>query len=170
VPVIISGAKSYSYHKLTQVLWSSTERIRHLFSKHLSQTEVSQLNIAVLTNQNVLRLQISVKDLAFVQITDGEGYLGSVELSLRLRQFFVLGKDTVELSSSDEVHEEVNTKFLLEHVLHADNEGMFDAEHDVLFQSQVLQLLRVNDHVLPDALHCINLASSLVHHHVDLSE
>lgn len=33
----------------------------------------------------------------------------------------------------NEVHEEVNSKVTLEHIFHADYEGVLNAEHDMLF-------------------------------------
>jgi hypothetical protein len=59
---------------------------------------------------------------------------------------------------------------LLEHVLHADDEWMLHTQHDVLLQSQVLQLLTVNDYILPDTLHSVYESCLFLLDHVNLSK
>lgn len=57
----------------------------------------------------------------------------------------------------DEFHDEIDSEFILEHVLHVDDEGVFNAEEDVFLEFDVLVLLVVDDDVLPDALHGVDL-------------
>ena len=87
-----------------------------------------------------------------------------------IRQLLLLGEDAVQLSTSDEVHQEVNSELSLEDVLHANDEWMLDTKHDMLLQSQVLKLLRVDHNIFPDALHSINLLRLFVADHVHFSK
>lgn len=62
----------------------------------------------------------------------------------------------------DEAHEEVDSEFVLEDVLHVDDEGVLHVEEDVLLELDILVLLVVNNNVLPDAFHCENLLGPAV--------
>jgi hypothetical protein len=57
----------------------------------------------------------------------------------------------------DEFHEEVDSEFVLEDVLHVYYEGMIHIEEDLFFKFDVIELLIVNNNVFPNALHCIDL-------------
>ena len=70
----------------------------------------------------------------------------------------------------DEDHEEVDSEFVLEDVLHVHDEGVVHVEQDVLLQLDVLELLVVNDNVLPDTLHRKDLAVFIMLHQVNLAK
>jgi hypothetical protein len=83
--LIISGAARILRHLLlTQVLRSAAEGVGHLLTQHLGEAEVSELDVAILVDEDVLGLQVSVDDAAAVQVAQSQGHLGSVELSLKL--------------------------------------------------------------------------------------
>lgn len=61
-----------------KVLRSAAESVSPRFAV-LSETEVSELQIAVLVNENVLGLQIAIDDLHRVQVLKHQGHLRRVE-------------------------------------------------------------------------------------------
>ena len=61
-----------------QILWSSTKSKCSIFD-FLGESEVCDLDIAILGNENVLGLEISVDDIALVQIFKGQNNLGRIE-------------------------------------------------------------------------------------------
>ena len=58
----------------------------------------------------------------------------------------------------NEAHEEIDSEFVLEHILHVYYEWMLNVEQDVLLQLDVVVLLIINDNIFSDALHSIDVA------------
>ena len=104
-----------------QVFRSSTEsgggftRVGEEFSK----AEVSQLDVAIFINENILRFQVSVDDLVLVEDADSEHKLGGVELDCFLWESFDLEQVGVQVASPNVLEEEVDSVFILEHIVHA---------------------------------------------------
>ena len=87
-----------------------------------------------------------------VEIADGEADLEGIELDSLLREPLLDLKDLVELTATNEGHDEVKTLRRLKQVLHSDKERMIAAEEDVLLQLGVLDLFEVEQHVFADRL------------------
>lgn len=79
-------------HLRREILGRAAERVRLLtVSLHnLGQTEVSQHNVAVVVQKNVLWLEIAVDYITLVQVAEGQGDLRGVELGLRLGEALLL--------------------------------------------------------------------------------
>jgi len=60
--------------------------------------------------------------------------------------------------------------FVLEHELHVHEEGVVYSVEDVLLEADVLELLMLEDHVLPDALHGVEAAVRDMLDEEDLAE
>ena len=69
--------------------------------EELSQAEVSQLDVAVLIDEHVLGLQVSMDDFVLVEDTDSEHELGSIELDSFLGEAFDLEQVGVQVATSD---------------------------------------------------------------------
>ena len=104
-----------------QVFRSTTESGSGLagVGEELCQTKVSQLNVAVLVDEHVLRLQVSMDDLMLVEDTDSEHELGSIELDSFLGEAFDLEQVGVQIASPDVFEEEVDSAIILENIVHA---------------------------------------------------
>lgn len=98
------------------------------------------------------------------------GYLDHKELNLFSGEPLHLNQMPKQLASFDKFHQKINSVFVLEHVLHVDNEWVLDCEQDILLQLDVFILLVVNNNVLPDTFHCINSLSIDVLDEVNLSK
>ena len=105
-----------------------------------------------------------------MQVSKGHGDLSSEELSLLFGEFFDGDQMSEQLTSLDEVHQEVNSVVVLEHILHVDQEGMVNSVKNIFLKLDVLHLLVFDNNVLSDTLHCVQLACGLVLHEEDLTE
>lgn len=65
----------------------------------------------------------------------------------------------------DELHEEVDSEFVLKHILHVHNKRVVNIKQNVFLQLYILKLLIINDNVLPNALHCKELIRLLFQLH-----
>ena len=61
-----------------QVLGSSTKSVGPSFN-HLGKTEISQLEVPVFSDQQVLRLQVTENDVSIVKVLKYQDYLGCIE-------------------------------------------------------------------------------------------
>ena len=64
----------------SQVLWSSTKSVT-LIDDLLGEPEIGDPQMPVRTDEQILRLQISICDLSFMQILEGESYFSNIEQS-----------------------------------------------------------------------------------------
>ena len=87
----------------------------------------------------------------------GKCHLGSEELGLVLWEHAHLDQVAEELTTLDEFHQEIDTELVLEDVLHVNQKWMVDGAQDIFFKLDVLHLLILQDDVLADALHCVEL-------------
>lgn len=109
-----------------QILWSSTEcgcRFSRI-GEELGEAKVSQFDIAILVYQHVLWLQVSVDNLVLVEDTDSQDQLGGVELDCFLREALDLEQIGVKIATPDIFEEEVDSVFILEDIVHTEQEWM----------------------------------------------
>lgn len=66
-----------------------------------------------------------------VKVTNCHYDLGSVELDYIFGESLLALEDFIELTTSDERHDEVETKLRLEEIVHADKERMITAEQNI---------------------------------------
>lgn len=64
-----------------------------------------------------------------------------------------------EFTTLDKFHEEVDSIFVLENIIHANYERMFNIEENILFKLNVVKLLIVDNSVLSNTLHSIYVFS-----------
>ena len=96
--------------------------------------------------------------------------LGSEELGLVLREHADLDQMAEELATLDELHKEVDAVVVLEDVLHVYKEGVVDLAQDILLQLNVLHLFVLEDNVLADDLHCVQLMVGCVFDQEDFAK
>ena len=84
--------------------------------------------------------------------------LRSIKFSFFFWESFLTTQVSVEFTSSDEVHEEIDPDIFLEHILHVYYEWMLNVKQDILLQLDVVVLLIINDNIFSDALHSIDVA------------
>ena len=75
-----------------------------------------------------------------------------------------------KFTTLDEVHDKVNAVRLLEDVVHANDEWMVDLVQDELLNLERLDGLMLDDDILADNLHRVELVLPLVPHEVDFAE
>ena len=98
------------------------------------------------------------------------GDLGSEELCLVLWEHFNFDKVAEKFSTLNELHQEVNAVLILEYILHVHQEWMVDRVKSIFLELDVLHLLILQDDILTDALHSVELVVLLVFDEEDLSK
>ena len=63
-----------------------------------------------------------------------------------------------QLAAFDKVHQEVDPKRVLKHVLHVNEERVVNSVENILLELDVVHLFVFDDDVLADALHGVKLA------------
>lgn len=75
-----------------------------------------------------------------------------------------------ELSSSDEVHDEIYFLLTLEDVHHLDKKWMLGLHENLFFKFGTLKLIVLNQNVFSNTLHCVNFVIRLLLHKEYLSK
>lgn len=94
-----------------------------------AEPEIRHLQITVVIDEEILRLQITVKDAARVAITDG----GDQLLEILTAKIFVeptFGNLGEELAALDELHDEVDLGLAGQNLEELDDVGVAQAAHD----------------------------------------
>jgi hypothetical protein len=74
----------------------------------------------------------------------------------------VLTQVVEKVASTDVLKEKVNSEFILENVIHAQNKRAFGLEKNISLSSSVDNLSFLNEHILIDPLHGVELSISRV--------
>lgn len=93
-----------------------------------------------------------------MQVSQSNSNLCDLEPRLLFGEPFHLVKVSEQLPSLDEFHQEVYSKLILEHIVHANDERVLDCIENVLFQFNVLILLIIDDYIFSDAFHGVNIS------------
>lgn len=73
-----------------------------------------------------------------MQVAKCQRNLCRIKLSLAFREAFLVRQVFEKFAALDEVHDEVNAESLLEHVIHANDEGMVDLQQNKLLNFERL--------------------------------
>mmetsp|Transcript_46424 Transcript_46424/g.61484 ORF Transcript_46424/g.61484 Transcript_46424/m.61484 type:complete len:245 (+) Transcript_46424:821-1555(+) len=158
-------------HLWRQVLCSAAERVCELtLLDELCEAEIRHKQVAIFANEHILRLQITINNALLMQMRKCESNLSCEELSLVLREHSHLNEMAEELTTLDKLHEEVDTVLVLEDILHVDEEGVVDLTQDVFLELDVFHLLVLQNDILPDDLHGVELAGLRMLDEEDLAE
>ena len=88
-----------------------------------------------------------------MEVTKSQSDLSGIKLGLGLREALLFGKVLKELTTLDELHDEIDAVRLLEDVVHADDERMVHLVKDEFLDLEGLDGLVLNHHILSNALH-----------------
>lgn len=112
-------------------------------------TEVTNLDAAVLVHENILGLKVTMQDLAVVDMLDGEGHLNKPVQDLvlavaDLAYLLLVGDLRVEVSSVGIVHYYAQAALVHERLLVGDDVGVPHCLQHMHFVDGVLALLAVH--------------------------
>jgi len=126
--------------------------------------------LTVFSNQHILGLQVAVHNANLVEVTETDRDLHDEELHL------VFGEDTLEVlkvikqhSTLDEWHDKVDVQLILEDEIHVDQEWIVGSFEHVFLCMQVLKLITLDDQVLSDCFHGVELTVHRVLDEIDLT-
>ena len=111
----------------------------------LGEAKVGDLEVAVAVEQQVLGLQVAVDDVVRVQVVEGQGDLGGVELGDGVGEALGLAQQTEQLAALDKVHDHVQVLGVLEGAPQGDEERVLDLLQHAALVVGVLDLLHLDD-------------------------
>lgn len=120
--------------------------------------------------QQVLRLQVAVDDVVRVQIVEGEGDFGGIELGDGVGEALGLAQQTKQLAALDKVHDHVEVLGVLEGAPEGDEEGVLDLLQHAALVVGVLDLLHLDDLGLFEHLDGVEALVVLALDEVDAAE
>jgi hypothetical protein len=101
--------------------------------------------VAVAVEQQVLGLQVAVDDVVRVQVVEGEGDFGGVELGDGVGEALRLAQQAEQLAALNKVHDHVQVLRVLERAPQGDEEGVLDLLQHAALVVGVLDLLHLDD-------------------------
>lgn len=152
------------------VLWRSANGEGPAFVQDLGETEVRQLEVAVVADQQVLWLEVSKDDVLAVQVLKAGGHSGRIEAALVRREGLHRTQIGEELAAVDELEDQIEIAGVLGQSLEADDEGVVDLGVDEVLVVDVVDLLRLDDLALLEEFESHVFAVLLVLGHLDFAE
>merc|ERR1740139_163316 len=123
----------------------------------LGETKVRHHQVPIFTDQHVFRLQVTVNDFILVEVTKGQRHLRRKESYMFFGESFDLNEMAEKFATFNKLHQEVDALFVLENKLHVHQEWVVYLVQDIFLQTNVLELLMLNNHILADALHSVQI-------------
>mmetsp|Transcript_94264 Transcript_94264/g.129853 ORF Transcript_94264/g.129853 Transcript_94264/m.129853 type:complete len:307 (-) Transcript_94264:476-1396(-) len=140
-----------------QIIGSTAEReCLSITFKNLCKTKVSQANVTITVEQDILGLQVTVDNLFLMQVTECDGNLDGVETSSLFGESACRTQVSKELTTSDKSHNKEDLLISLEHVVHTNEERMIGLQKNILLKLCALNLVIIDNNILSKTLHGIN--------------
>ena len=116
-PIILTS------HKLRgHVLWRTAHLPRWLIcAKVLGHAVINYLQVALFIHHYILKLQVTMTNVAFVKISNSLNYLHCVKTHIFLLEFSIFLQYSPKLTSTDERHYKVEPCFCWEEIVHVQN-------------------------------------------------
>ena len=96
--------------------------------------------------------------------------MSCIELDCLLVKALLLAEDLVELCSSDEGHDEIQTHIILEQVIHTAEEDVIALKHDIFLEHSAVDLVVLDENILTKTFDRIELIFSLQLSQKDFAE
>jgi hypothetical protein len=110
----------------------------------LSQTKICKAHIPVFVHQDIFRLQVPVDNSIDVKVAQRKDDLSTNKLDGVLTESFYFEHVVVDVTPWIVVQEKVDSQFVLKHEIHRIDERMRRLKQDLLFVTNVLDLLLLN--------------------------
>mmetsp|Transcript_9518 Transcript_9518/g.15582 ORF Transcript_9518/g.15582 Transcript_9518/m.15582 type:complete len:287 (+) Transcript_9518:501-1361(+) len=136
----------------------------------LGDTKVGHADVAIVREEQVLRLQITIEDTAVVEVLETKDDFGTVEASTLLAETLVALEVVEKLTTVDVVHDEEELVGGLERVVEVDEEGVAELLQNALLGARVLEFVSLDNRLLVEDLHGVDLSCVLLLHLHHLSE
>merc|ERR1712226_1700243 len=103
-------------------------------------------------------------------MTKGNSYLSNHVLSLILSKSSVLYQMSEKLTTFNEIHNEENSKLVLENIVHTNNEWVANCIENFLFKLQRINIFILKDDIFSDRFHSVKFLVSTMLHKENLTE
>ena len=170
-PVVDAPVVALAEDKLgSEVLRRAAQRERAV-RDDFGEAEVAHFNVPARVDQEVLRLEVAVRDLLRVEVDEsGENARGVEASVLRRLLAAAVVQAREELAALDELHEEVEVVGVLERRVAREDERVVRAHQQRLFVDDVALLPVRHDERLGQDLHRVVLTRLLVRHQLHAAE
>mmetsp|Transcript_24888 Transcript_24888/g.60352 ORF Transcript_24888/g.60352 Transcript_24888/m.60352 type:complete len:261 (+) Transcript_24888:335-1117(+) len=146
-------------------LWSSHQGVGTPVHDLLSKTEIDQLDVTTHVQQNVLWLQVAVDNSTFVEKLQSHQHGSCIELRLRFAQDANLVQSVQQLTSTNELRQEIHARLVLEGSHKAHDEGVVHAGEDITLVAEgELVLLRQHMAALHTLQGVLRSSHTVLHH------
>ena len=108
------------HHFRREILWSSTVALCKIAAHLLGQSIINNLKIATLVHQYIFQFEVPVHNTFTVEFTDSQHNLHGIELDNFFWESLLFREDLVEFTTSNERHDEVESRLSLEQKIHSD--------------------------------------------------
>ena len=117
----------------SEILWRAAEAIRSisLLDALLGQTKVRNTNVTLAVKQNILRLEVAIDDISVMECTNGNNHFSNVHSRSLFGEALLLAQIGKQLTTVQEVNEEVQLDVSLERVVQADDIRVLHLLEDV---------------------------------------
>lgn len=129
----------------SNVLWCSTDGKSSALSQNLGEPKISQLQIPIISDQQILRLEISEDDVLAMQIFEAACHSRCVKPSLVSRERFHISEIGKQLSSIDEFQHKIEVFGILGESFEVDDERVADLRVNKVLIVNMIDLLRLHD-------------------------
>lgn len=128
----------------SKILRCSTEGITSI-NDFLGEPEIRYLQVSVAADQQVLRLEISVRDLSLMQILEGQSDFCNIKQSDIVWKDILFSQQPKYLTALHELKDQVQIKPILERLNQIYDEWVLDTGQNILFVLNVHDLLELDD-------------------------
>jgi hypothetical protein len=138
--------------------------------ENLGKSEIGKLQITVVSDQEILGFEISIDDILGVKVFKTASNSGSVESGLLSRERFDRSEVSEELSSVDQLKNQIEILGILSESLKVDDERMRDLGVNEILIVDVIDLLGLDDLSLVEKLQGNILSGLFVFGDLNLAE
>lgn len=135
-----------------------------------AEPEVCQPNVPFGIDKNVFGLDVTINDTLLVEVLKRQDEFSTIKFSAILVKASVLLEMVEQLTSVDELHDEVEMELVLERELELHNERMVKLLQDVTLDSDTVKLVSLEHKFFFDAFHRVVRSKNVVLDQVHFSE
>lgn len=130
--------------------------------KDLGKAIINDFEITGLINQDVFEFEVPMDDSFGVEVPDRNDHLRRIEHHCLFIKSLLLQEYLVKFTASNEGHHKIEAQFVLEKVLHANEEGMACLKQDLLLKCNSANLIGLNKYILSYRLDGVQLLGAIL--------
>lgn len=159
----------------SEVLSGTAERVGRVILREIGfgQAKVTEGNMAISIQQDILRLEIAIDDVMIVEMLQRKDQFCNVKLGPRLLETALLLQMPEELATRHVVRDQIKIRWCLEGKLEPDDEGRSGhgrPDKDIPLSQGMRNLFLLDDNLLRQDLHRVDTLRVLLFYLINLAE